>query len=1143
MTGSFPGVIKIQRRWYIVRLMSVILGVTVQGVALHIQAADCSVKPFSLSCEYLVRPSGLDNANPRLSWQLAATHPNQRGQRQTSYHILVASSEELLKVDQGDLWDSGVMRSDQSVNVPYAGKPLQSGQQCFWKVKVSDEQGVPSGWSESTQWTMGLLNNSDWKAEWIGADSSMRTGSDRSQNGNPPDPWLRKTFDLPSKPVRAVAYVASVGYHELYVNGHKVGDAVLEPCATDNRVRARYVAYEIGKYLKPGRNVLGLWLGTSWSVFGPYQAQGKPCGPIVLAQADIEFQGGNKLQVITDNTWKTHPSPNTLLAVWGWPYGGEEYDAGCEVPDWCSVDLDDSSWKPVSVFHPDLIVSAEITEPDRLVKEIEPVEIKVVTNGVYRVDMGVNYAGWFKMEVSGNPGDHIEFQFSEREDNAMTHGLRSVYIIGPSGKGEFCNRFNYEVGRWVQISGLKQKPMLNHIKGWLIRSDYSRVGGFECNQPLLNRIYDTTLWTFENLSLGSYVVDCPQRERLGYGGDAHATIRTALDNYHLGAFYTTWAEDWRDVQQTDGDVPYTAPTYVGGGGPAWSGFCITLPWDLYRYYGDTRILDQNFPMMQRWLAFLETKSTNNMLVRWGRDWDFLGDWVWPDASGSNDKSTNELFFNNCYWIYSLQTAAKIAEELDKPQIANAYRQRAEEVRKSVQQAFFNPADDSYVNGDQAYLGIALLVDLPPEELRPAVWQRLEKQILVNDKGHIHAGITGGAMLMNLLLANGRSDLIYDMASKTNYPGWGDMLEQGATTFWEDWSYRWSRLHSSYLYIGSWFIEGLAGIRNPGESGFKHFVIDPWISPESGLTNVSAHYDSLYGRIAVHWTLHERLLNLHVEVPPNTSSMVQLTNVVPDSVEEEQQSLNQVVGVSLIKPGLNSTAFDLEPGDYDFEAKEISTHDLVSPALASLIVTTDNQQGALPFTPTWTPASDSLIAGLPPTAAEGNFNGEESGANVNTLTAGGSLTIGQVAADGGETCSSNYVTCGYAGGAGSNIVYMLPASANGYNITNITVYGGWKDNGRDQQAYTVWYATIANPTNFIALTSVNYLPPDPSGQASATRVTIADSAGGVLTSNVVALKFDYTTPTCENGYCGYCAITVQGTAASSPSPANIKQPTK
>ena len=585
---------------------------------------------------------------------------------------------------------------------------------------------------------MGLLDQSDWKAKWIGADTQFAEVKKLPPEGSYlADPWLRKVITLEEKPRYASIHVASVGYHELYVNGKKVGDAVLMPSVADHTKRARYVTYEITDHLQAGRNAVGLWLGTSWSVYPLYKTDDKPQTPFVIAQARIEMLDGQVQSLITDETWKTHPSPNVLLATWMFTnFGGEYYDAGRELPDWCSPDLDDGDWKPATVYDPKLVLSAEMLEPNRCIRKlalstaegIEPVAIEPVEGEDYRVDMGVNFAGPIELDVKGQPGDIVELKFSEDKEKLVTHKLHSAYRIGPSGKGTFCNRFNYASGRWILIKGLGYKPALEDIRGYLVRTDYERAGRFECSNKLLNDIYDVVLWTFENLSLGGYVVDCPQRERMGYGG----------------------------------------------GGPAWSGYCVTLLWYMYQRYGDLRILEENLATIELWLAFLETKSKNDMLARWGGQWDFLGDWLWPGAEGANGDTRETLFFNNCYWIFNLQTAARIAEALGKDDLAGKYRSRVETVRQAVHKEFFNPAENGYVNNFQAYLAAALLVGLPPENVQPAVWKRFEDEILIHRKGHFWGGITGGYFIVKNLIEFDRPDLMFEMATKEDYPGWGDI---------------------------------------------------------------------------------------------------------------------------------------------------------------------------------------------------------------------------------------------------------------------------------------------------------------------------------------------------------------------------------
>jgi alpha-L-rhamnosidase len=437
----------------------------------------------------------------------------------------------------------------------------------------------------------------------------------------------------------------------------------------------------------------------------------------------------------------------------------------------------------------------------------------------------------------------------------------------------------------------------------MARTAFNEAARFKCSDPLQNWIYNTVKWTFENLSLGGFVVDCPQRERFGYGGDAHATSETGLFNYKLGAFYTKWLEDWRDVQGTEpmtgnmndqgwahkqegsgrilggGILPQTAPTYHGGGGPAWGGIVVTLPWFMYQHYGDVRVLEENFEMIKGWLAFLDTHVENDMLKRYGARWDFLGDWLWPGATaqGMNNYSDENIFFNNCYRVYNLKTATRIARVIGKTEEADQWACQAERSAKAIHEKYYHPDDHNYSDRTMRSLSAALYGDIMPSELRPKVIERLAEEILVHKNGHIDVGITGGAMLFKVLREEGRDDLIYSMTSQTTYPGWGLMRESGATTIWEMWEKDLpghSLLHSSYLYPGAWYIDGMAGIRrDPGVPGFRKFTVRIPKLTETQMSNVQASFDSPAGLIESSWKRENGKTELNVTVPPNCTATV------------------------------------------------------------------------------------------------------------------------------------------------------------------------------------------------------------------------------------------------------------------------------
>lgn len=882
-----------------------------------------SVLVQNMKCEYLEEPKGLDETTPRFSWTLSPAKASAYGQKQTAFRILVSDNLKSAERKQGNVWESGWVNSDKTQQISYEGRALISDRTYYWQVQVRDEAGKESKWSKVSRWGTGIFNKTEWEADWIGSDILFDPSLPEC---NIPDPWFRKTVDLKIKPERATFFVASVGYHELYVNGKKIGDEVLAPAVTDHTKRARYIAYDIASELKAGENVIALWLGTSWSVFPPYVMSDLPRTPMVIAQANIYDKGQMvpTLKIKTDNSWKTHASPNKLSSKWSENYfGGEVWDDNKAVPDWNKISYDDSGWKTATVYQPNLVLSAQQVEGNKLYDEIHPINIETRSDGTYRVDMGVNFAGWTSIRVKGQPNARIDFLFSEREQEEMTFRNFSAFIIGPSGEGTFKNRFNYSSGRWITIKGLKEKPALSDIKGWMVRTAYQPAATFECSEPLHNWIYDRVLWTYQNLSIGGYIVDCPQRERLGYGGDAHATAETGLLNYKTHAFYTKWMEDWQDVGGTEpvvgdmnneewartgimsgrflknGILPHTAPTYSGGGGPSWGSITVALPWLMYQQTNDIRILEKNYELMGEWLQFLQSKTTDGILRRFGGNWDFLADWLWPGATaeGMNNNKPQAECFNSCFLVYNFRLMEKVAAVLGKEADVQKWHAKAEANSQAIHEAYFDSQDKSYSDQSMGNLAIALLAEVPPVRLRPQVMERLEQEIRIKQKGHINVGITGGAVLFRLLRQENRPELIYTMLSQTDYPSWGYMKESGATTIWEMWEKDLpghSLLHSSYLYPGAWYIDALLGIHademNPG---YKHFYIRPPLTGETDVEWAKGSFDSPVGLISSSWTTKNGKVRLEVTIPPNTTATVYFPSDEGDLQIDKKQVARKV----------------------------------------------------------------------------------------------------------------------------------------------------------------------------------------------------------------------------------------------------------
>ena len=882
------------------------------GQILQADESSTDVRVTRLRCEYLENPLGIDMQRPRLSWII---NSNQPLQRQTAYQILVSSGKELLEQKKGDLWNSGKIASEKSINIPYSGKSLKSGTQCFWKVRIWDKDGKISQFSEPAYWTMGLLSPNDWKARWIAMDK---------QNGDCEFPQLRKTFVLTDTPSEAAVYVNALGYYELFINGEKVDDHVLSPAVSQYTHRSFYLTHEVTKYLKKGKNCIALWLGQGWYSMGLPGVEHD--GPVVRAQLELKIGSDKKITIGTDTTWKCLPSPISRIGKWrANHFGGECYDARKEIRDWNKAEFDDSQWNNViNVNIHEHTVCAQMVQPNRIIKTIKPKDIKACGENSWLIDFGTNLTGWFdiRLPLKTKAGQKVVFQYFDRIEGRQMSGFsqKDEYICRGSGNERFCSRFNYHGFRYVIISGLENPPPKNSFSAYLIATDFSPASSFSCSNDLLNNVHDMIAYTLRCLSLGGYIVDCPHIERLGYGGDGQASTETALMMYGMGPLYKGWLAHWRDCQRPDGSMPHTAPNpYRAGGGPYWCGFIIPASWYAYVQYGDIQFLEENYCAMQKWLGFVESHCKDDILDKWPdtdyRTW-YLGDWAVPKGTDQNHWPSIQLT-NNCFRIYCYDLMTKIAMVLDKTDDAKQYKAKVDSLRPVVHKKFYDPGNVTYADGDQLDLAFPLLVGAVPENQKSRILKKLEYDILVKSKGHLGVGLVGLPILIKQLMAANQNDLIFTFVNTDTYPGWGYMLKNGATTTWEEWDSKRSHIHNCYNAIGVWFYNGLAGIRpDPDSSGFKHFVIRPAIVGD--LTWVKAKYISMYGPIESNWKINKNQLVLKVTVPTNTSSTVYVPATDANMVKAYcKQSEEKILPTLKQLQGNRYVVFKVQSGEYTF----------------------------------------------------------------------------------------------------------------------------------------------------------------------------------------------------------------------------------
>lgn len=898
-----------------------IWGLWIGALLLLDTSAQATTSVVDLRCEYQTAPLDIDSTTPHLSWRIES---DAAGIMQAAYQILVASSASRLASDNGDLWDSGKVESGQSQLVPYEGKALQSNLQCHWKVRVWSESGEASEWSAPALWKMGLLESLDWSCQWIGPPTLIEGDINDAEAGIPRSRLaahqFRKDFSHPQKPDLALVTIHSPAYFELYVNGSKVGADVLTPAVSDLDQRSFAIRYDVTHLLVAGRNTIGLWSGIGWAE-----------AITLRAQLDAVV-GGKPLTLGTDGSWKTRPSGYYKIGERKWNnYGGELIDARELLPAWCDPEFDPASWESARVMEPFPGTVLSQPCPKNVVgKEWMPSSVRKIGHQTYEVDFGTCLSGWFRLAMRGlSEGTIVTMTFADAKYSSPQEKTIAIgdayyqhfnqisqYIAAGKGAEVFEHKFNYAGFRYVLIEGLETAPKPEDMRAMLIESDLAPAGSFECSNQLFNQIHRVNSWTQRCLNLGGYYVDCPTRERWGYG-DGQVATEGFMSNFRADGFYRKWLGDWRTGQQADGRLKNTAPWGSGGGGPGWGGALSAITWRHYLYYGDRRVLEENYHSIRRYVEWLEGHCKDDVLRVYGGKWSFIGDWVPPrrgmDTNNWPDVTMRELF-NNCYRIIQMDILRKMAAILSKAEDHEYYGRRLAEIRPRIHEAFYDPEKQHYVSDEQAYYVMPLLAGVTPESEQPKLLSKLETNILGKNQGHLDTGMLGTYFMMEYLRLVGRSDLVFNMFNQKEYPGWGHMLEQGATTLWEQWNGHWSRIHSCFTSPSNWFYQGLAGISpDPEAPGFKNVVIKP--SVVGDISWVTAHHDSPYGRIVSNWKRDGAELTMEVTIPPNSTATVHVPANGPELITLNGAPLTQVKQARYLKIQDGYTVLQLASGRF------------------------------------------------------------------------------------------------------------------------------------------------------------------------------------------------------------------------------------
>jgi alpha-L-rhamnosidase len=890
------------------------------------------VETANLRCENLANPV-IDISNPRLSWELLSEG---RNVRQENYRILVASSLEKLGNDEGDLWDSRNVKSGSSIFVPYEGEALNSRTEYYWKVKVKTNKGE-SGWSKPASWTMGLTNPAEWQAKWTGLDTVSKYDVVSERKTRLAARYFRKEFNVSDKVKKATLYISGLGLYEAYINAGRIGEQVLSPTPTDYSKVVKYNVFDVTTQLKEGNNAIGVTLGNG-RFFTMRRRNVRNFGfPRMILQLEIEYADGSSQTIISDDSWKVTADGPVLANN---EFDGEEYDARKEFPGWNAPGFDDSKWLPAQLVDaPGGKLEAQINRNIKVMETLHPKSIKEIQPGIFVMDMGQNMVGWLRMKVKGKTGDEVKLRFAEmlNEDGMLyVANLRGAiatdkYILKGDASETWSPSFIYHGFRFVEISGFPGAPAVDDFEGLVVYDEIETTGEFETSNETINQIYRNACWGIKGNYRGM-PTDCPQRdERMGWLGDRAVGSHGESFIFDINNLYAKWLDDIEQSQREDGSVPDVAPNYwsVYSDNMTWPGAYVIIANMLYEQYGNREPIEKHYASMKKWIHYMEDKYLKeNIMTK-----DTYGDWCMPPESPelihSQDpaRKTDGAVLSTTFYYRILCLLQKFALLLENKDDAETFAQKAEIIKNAFNDKYFNKETKQYSNNTVTANLLPLCYGMTPDEYKEAVFKNIVDKTVNESNGHVSAGLVGIQWLMRGLSVYGRPDLAYQIATNRDYPSWGYMIENGATTIWELWNGNTANPEMNsgnhVMLLGDfivWLYEYLAGIQNnPDSAGFREIVMKPY--PVEGLNYVKASYKSPRGLIKSEWTKSNGQFLWNITVPCNSVATVYIPIATDKSaVTESGKKALSSKGVKFIRLTDKYRVFKVGSGNYSFKVE-------------------------------------------------------------------------------------------------------------------------------------------------------------------------------------------------------------------------------